>query len=245
MKPEFFKLIVFGILFFSFVSCEKEITTSETTIYVKLTDDVCPLRGLFTIDHQVSGTEWQINDTLIYGTVGYPEGEFVLDHIFDEPGNYEIELFARTYDYYSKVTGRTELEIPEIANKLDIYGIDMNNKIFTSENTTLKLNFKYTYESAIHYSIEKTEEYSPNMDSIEFTEPITLDLPDMISTDPNSFRLSILISDLTTNKKYYEGFIALNHAYFSERLFSNPLKGEIIESEGGRIFYFNLDWYCE
>ncbi len=145
-----FLLLLIGLVIIS-TSCSKEPKYENIDIKVMINDDVSPIWAQFWIDTVVSRTEWHINDTIIHGFDGWPKEEPVLEYRFDEEGHYTINLFAEKFNKIDHFfTNKIELEIPEIANKLIVYGIDLNNNDMGFNDEDYSLTYQYVYDSETH-----------------------------------------------------------------------------------------------
>jgi hypothetical protein len=223
-------------------SCEKEPENLTTNINIKLSDDVSPVKAKFYIDHKVAYTEWLINDILVIGNGGFPK-DYELDYIFQEPGIYNIELNADTYNSSTKINGFKEISIPEKANRLEIIGFDLNNHDLNITDDEIIIEFYY-FNGTVVKTFEKNVSVSTIGETIDFTSNLTLEISNIELSDENHY-LHFYIKGLTTDTVYFNGTFWLHGGYFSDRLYNDSDKYRVSDSNGIGDIFLILDWYYE
>jgi hypothetical protein len=173
MKKVHFLILILIVCKLS--SCKKDIV-EEVDINYTFLDDVSPVIVKFKVNKDIYYAKWIINDSIELSFGGKNE----MEYIFTTPGISRVNFIASTQQG-EKLTGQINLVIPDVANKLKIKGIyieDANKVDFKQD--TIDVRFSY-YDSKLYkYFSSKinTAEFKTN-DTLIFKNPIEIDIDNL------------------------------------------------------------------
>ncbi len=203
-------------------------------------DDVSPVKILLSVNKDIHWSEWIINDSLLY----HPNEEKFIEHIFRYEGVSNIKLNASGIDG-EKYIGNLNIRIPQIANKLIIYGYYFKDEYeFNIIDDTLSFNFDYY--NGTHYSYSKaliSKDKFENSDSVIFDSPVVINISGFENMEGNNLFINFIIKGKNTYSDYFRINFFIKEWYYHHRMYApNYIYLENLIGENNEMIYLIADW---
>ena len=237
MKKILLILIVLGLML---SNCTKENKESEIVIEYEMLDDVSPVKTILTVNNELHWSEWILDGSIPQQPEDNNYSRY--EYVFNDTGLSNVKINASGING-EKYFGNLDIEIPQIADKLIIYGYSFDNEYdfgITDEN----LIFRFSYYNGSEYSNYTTTISTStfeNNDSITFESPLIIDISgfEIIEWD----NINFIIEGAESHNFYFRTNFFLKDWYYHHRMYSPSCiyLDNIIGDNYVRI-YITSDW---
>ncbi len=236
-KKIFYLLVLFSVIF---ISCKKDTKETKVDIQYKMLDDVSPVKISLKVDKELYSSDWNIDGIEYQQTDGNDNNK--LDVVFNNPGLSNVEFNG--YGKSGKFIGKINIEIPPVANKLNLNGYFFNENL-NLNITDNELIFKFDYYNGNTYTYYNTTVLASDFisnNSFLFSNPIVIDISDFENKPYDDVVLFFKIVGKETNKNYFTSMMYVKTWYYAERLMFPDPNRISFENSGNEHMNLYCDW---
>jgi len=214
MKKPLFILFLLGL---TLISCTEENTEYEIAIDHTFTDDVSPVKTIFTVQEELHWSEWRCGETY------QPQvGDRIYnryEHVFHESGISTVNINASGING-EKYVGDLDIDIPPVADKLVIFGYNFQEDYDFNINDE-NLIFRFDYYNGTSYTYYRTivsKSDFENNHALVFDTPISIDISGFETIEGNDLYVYFVIEGEASHHWYYKVNLFIKDQYYNHRL---------------------------
>jgi len=239
MKKRFLIIVIIAL---SLSNCTKEINKSEIVINYELLDDVSPVKAILSVDNNLHWSEWILDGSTPQQSENNNYNTY--EYIFDDFGISNVKINASGING-EKYFGNQDIEIPQIADKLIIYGYNFQNEYdfnLTDEN----LIFRFKYYNGSTYSNYSTtipsSTYEIN-DSFTFEIPIEINISGFDIIEGDNLFIYFIIEGSESSNQYFRVNFFLKDWYYHHRMYApNYIYLDNGVGDNNERIFLDSDW---